>query len=306
MSSSASNKAYDMLINLWNKLTHLNGVITLEAVDKLEDKLGGIFTVTKTHHYTQGQKYGHLPSAIPKSKYRLVIGNDTWTHTVPTNPEAYSADALNAGNVAAMREQFVAQHKIKQKSYRDYLNVEEAGKELILYAIGNNAVAPLKKQYIGFGDTTVLAMIDHLRLKTAIRMTTAQKYEYKTNGYNTPWDPTTSITAYFTLLDRFQVLLGNRGIATSNKEKTMAADRGPNSCLGEQGHDGADVGGTPDILHREVAGTKAIHSNNGKTIAIQGGNATCTRDSSSQRGRQNTGNTVCDAAGPARKADCAN
>jgi hypothetical protein len=222
MYSSASNEAYDTLIKLWDKLTCLNGVITLEAIDKLEDKLGRIFTVAKTHHYTQGQKYGHLASAIPQSKYRLVIGNATWTRTVPTNPGAYSADALNASNAAATREQFVAQHKIKQKSYRDYLNVKEAGKELILYAVGNDAVAPLKKQYIGFGDTTVLAMIDHLRLKTAIMMTTAQKYEYKTNGYNTPWDPTMSITAYFSLLDHFQVLLGNRRIATSNKDKTMA------------------------------------------------------------------------------------
>jgi hypothetical protein len=186
MSSSASNEVYDILTKLWDKLTRLNGVIILEAVDKLEDKLSGIFTMAKTHHYTQGQKYGHLASAIPKSKYRLVIGNATWTHTVPTNPGAYSVDALNAGNAAATCKQFVAQHKIKHKSYRDYLNVEEAGKELILYAVGNNAVAPLKKQYIGFGDTTVLAMIDQLRLKTAIRMMTAQKYEYKTNGYNTP------------------------------------------------------------------------------------------------------------------------
>jgi hypothetical protein len=182
-------------------------MITPEAVDKLEDKLGGIFIVTKTHHYKQGQKYGYLASAIPKSKYRLVIGSATWNHTVPTDPGAYSTDALAAGNAAATREQFVAQHKIKQKSYRDYLSVEEAG----------------KKQYIGFGDTTALQMIDHLRLKTAIRMTTAQKFEYKTNGYNTPWDPTTSITAYFTQLDRFQVSLGDRGIATSDQEKTMAA-----------------------------------------------------------------------------------
>ncbi len=66
-------------------------------------------------------------------------------------------------------------------------------------------------------------MIDHLRLKTAIKMTTAQKYEYRTTGYNNPWDPTTSITAYFTQLDRFQVSLGDRGIATSEEEKTMAA-----------------------------------------------------------------------------------
>ncbi len=54
-------------------------------------------------------------------------------------------------------------------------------------------------------------------------MTTAQKHEYKTSGYNTPWDPTLSITAYFTHLDCFQISLGNRSIATSNEEKTMAA-----------------------------------------------------------------------------------
>jgi hypothetical protein len=68
MSSSASNEAYDTLIKLWDKLTRLNGMITPEAVDKLEDKLGGIFAMAKTHHYTQGQKYGYLANAIPKSK----------------------------------------------------------------------------------------------------------------------------------------------------------------------------------------------------------------------------------------------
>jgi hypothetical protein len=209
----------------------------------------------------------------------------------------------------------VAQHKIKQKSYRDYLNVEEAGKELILYAVDNDTVASLKKQYIGFGNTVVLAMIGHLHLKMVIRMMTAQKYKYKTNGYNTPWDPTTIITAYFTLLDCFQVLLGNCGIATSNKKKdngSRSTDvairdlyRRPNGYLEEQGCDGANVGSTPDILHREVAGGKAILGDNNKTIAIEGGSATCTRDSSSQRGIQNTGVAVCNAAGPTCEADCA-
>ncbi len=69
--------------------------------------------MTKTHHYDQGQKYGHLASVIPESKYRFVIGNATWNHTVPTDPGVYSADALAAGNTATMREQFVAQHKIE-------------------------------------------------------------------------------------------------------------------------------------------------------------------------------------------------
>jgi hypothetical protein len=108
MTTSKSNAAYDTLISLHDKLTCINGVITPEAVNKLEDELGGIFTVTKIHHYKQGQKYGHLASAIPKQKHRLVIGNATWAYTVPGNPGAYLQAALGIGNSAALREQHVA------------------------------------------------------------------------------------------------------------------------------------------------------------------------------------------------------
>jgi hypothetical protein len=138
-------------------------------------------------------------------------------------PGAYSAAALGVGNAAVQREQFLAEHKVLQSSYANYLGMEEAGKELILDTVGADALAPLKKQYIGFGDTTILLMLDHLHQKTVIRMTTAQKYEYKNAGFNAPWDPTTRIPAYFTSLDCFQILLGDRGIATSNAKKTMEA-----------------------------------------------------------------------------------
>ena len=162
MTTSTSHGAYDTLISLQDKMTKLNGPITSEAVNKLEDELGGIFTVVKTHHYKQGQKYGHLASAIPEAKYRLIIGDPTWSHAVPANPGAHSQAALNAGGAAAQQEQLVAEHKILLKGYNDYLGAEEAGKELILYAAGSDALAPLKKLYIGFGDTKVLQMIDHL------------------------------------------------------------------------------------------------------------------------------------------------
>ena len=45
----------------------------------------------------------------------------------------------------------------------------------------------------------------------------------QSRNYYNPWDPTTSITAYFTQLDQFQVSLGDCGIAMSEEEKTMAA-----------------------------------------------------------------------------------
>jgi hypothetical protein len=54
-------------------------------------------------------------------------------------------------------------------------------------------------------------------------MMTAQKHKHKATGYNNPWNPTTSITTYFTQLDQFQVSLGDCGIATSNTRKKKAA-----------------------------------------------------------------------------------
>jgi hypothetical protein len=53
-------------------------------------------------------------------------------------------------------------------------------------------------------------------------MTTLQKYKYKTEGYKTPWDPTTSITAYFTGLEKFKNSLADCGIAKSVEEMTIA------------------------------------------------------------------------------------
>jgi hypothetical protein len=77
MASYKCNPSHNTLISLHNKMMHLNVVITPEAVDRLKDALGRIFTVAKIQYYKQGQKYGHLASAIFEPKYRLVIGNTT-------------------------------------------------------------------------------------------------------------------------------------------------------------------------------------------------------------------------------------
>ncbi len=110
--SSKSTSTYNTLIGLRDKITHLNGIIMPEGIDKLEDKLGGVCTLIKMHHYMEGQKYGHLACIIPQEKYRSVISNNAWTHAAPVNPGAYSAAALGVGNVAAQHEQFVAKHKV--------------------------------------------------------------------------------------------------------------------------------------------------------------------------------------------------
>jgi hypothetical protein len=146
VASFKRNASYNTLIFLRHKLTRLNSVITPKVIDRLKDELSEIFMVRKMHHYKQGKKYGHLASAIPEPKYRFVIGNAMWTHTIPANPDAYSTAALSVRNAAALQEHYAAEHKILMKSYNDFLGVKEVGKELILYTADDNALAPLKKQ----------------------------------------------------------------------------------------------------------------------------------------------------------------
>jgi hypothetical protein len=100
-----------------------------------------------------------------------VIANNMWKYAPLANPGAYAVTALGAGVSAAQQEQLIANHKEEQVSYTEYLGAREAGKELILYGVGDDALAPLKKQYINFGDATIHLMIKHLHDKTAIKMT---------------------------------------------------------------------------------------------------------------------------------------
>ncbi len=212
-----------MLIAQKDVIAKITGIITPKSIDTLKNELGGAFTILMSTHFTDGQCYGFLASLIPEDKYRIVINSPAWVYTAPVNPGAYAATALVVGVSTAQRKQIVAQHKEEQTAYANYLGSQEAGKELLRYGVGDNALAPLKKQYINFGDMTIHSMILHLREKTAIKMTMSQKFKYKAKGYWKQWDPTTSITAYFTGLNKFRTSLANQGIATSMEEMTMVA-----------------------------------------------------------------------------------
>jgi hypothetical protein len=159
---SSKNGAYKMLVAQKDAITKITGIITPKSIDTLENKLGEAFTIVKSTHFVDGQRYGFLASVIPQEKYRVVISNPAWVYVAPANPGAYSAAALVAGVSAAQQEQLVPQHKEAQTTYADYIGAQEAGKELLLYGVGADALAPLKKQYINFGDMTIHSMILHL------------------------------------------------------------------------------------------------------------------------------------------------
>ncbi len=50
-------------------VTRTAGVITMEGNDNLKDKIGGIFTILKSTHFAEGQRYCYLVCVIPEAKY---------------------------------------------------------------------------------------------------------------------------------------------------------------------------------------------------------------------------------------------
>ncbi len=97
-----------MLVAQKDAITNITGIITPKSIDTLENKLGGAFTIVKSTHFVDGQRYGFLASVIPQEKYRIVISDPAWVYVAPANPGAYSAAALAAGVSAAQQEQLVA------------------------------------------------------------------------------------------------------------------------------------------------------------------------------------------------------
>jgi hypothetical protein len=130
---SSKNGAYKMLVAQKDAIMKITDIITPESINTLKNKLGGAFTIVKSTHYVNGQRYGFLASVIPQEKYWIVISNPAWVYVAPANPGAYLAAALVAGVSTAQQEQLVAQHKEEQTTYANYLGTQEAGKKLLLY-----------------------------------------------------------------------------------------------------------------------------------------------------------------------------
>jgi hypothetical protein len=111
------------------------------------------------------------------------------------------------------------------------------------------------------------------------------------------------------------VSLGDRGIATSKQEKTMAA--GAQMWQSEMFAEDQMVvwenklqrikrGRHSKPTSWKSAGTKAVFDHYGKTIEIQRGGTPSPRGGSSQGERRDAGDAICNAAGTAHKADCTN
>ena len=124
-------------------------------------------------------------------------------YTAPTDQGAYNPNAGNNIN-ASQWAQEEAEHRRKNVSYEVYLGVAEACRDLIIYAVGYTAVAPLNERYVKYGQCSPQAMMKHLRDKSCVKMTTMENDTFKQSKYLTKWDTTQCITNYWKHLDELR------------------------------------------------------------------------------------------------------
>ena len=190
-----------------DKVTKILDNITPEVLDMLEEIIGEILTKHKAYRFTRGTYFGHIAVILTENKYRDAIGDQTFVCAALTDQGAYDPNAGNNMN-AAHRAQEEAEHKRKNVSYEVYLGIAEVCRDLIIYAVGDSAVAHLKERYVKYGRCSPQAMMKHLRGKSCVKMTTMEKDTFKRSKYLTKWDTTECITNYWKHLDELTKQLG--------------------------------------------------------------------------------------------------
>ena len=127
-----------------SRLHHTGGVRHAREI------IGEMLTKHKAYKFTRGTDFGHLAVILTEDKYRDAINDQTFVYAAPTDQGAYDPNAGNNMN-ASQRAQEEAEHRRKNMSYEVYLGVEEACRDLIIYAVGDSSMAPLKERYVKYG-----------------------------------------------------------------------------------------------------------------------------------------------------------
>ena len=219
--SQKASAARDTILSQKDSITKIIGDVNPESIDRLEEEIGGILTTVKSYHFEGGQTNGFLAIIVPQADYCTIINDAAWTYVPPAEQDEYDPAAVNA--TVAQRAVLEAAWDRKAFNRELFLVVCEAAKELIVHAVGDDALASLKERFVKYGNTTPKAMITHLRDTTCIKMTTLEKDTFKSEGYKQEWDVTQNINVYFKRLNNLTISLANHNIPTSVGGKANAA-----------------------------------------------------------------------------------
>jgi hypothetical protein len=198
-------------------VTKIDGQPTLENIRTLDQELAAILSEIETTN--GGGNHGHLGMIMNDTDYqRISTGRTKWT--VPTNPGSYPS-GIDDTTPTHERERLVAEHKVKVEEFETYRGVLAGTKTLIIQAVDEEWIEPLRDARLGFANVTPLELLEHLTL-------IAGELDYfdETECLNTllvPWEPTENPATYFARNDKIEKQLKEAGYGDKSKERLAVA-----------------------------------------------------------------------------------
>ena len=153
MVAPTSTTTWDAITAQKDCVTRILGNITPEAIDDFEEELGGILVRCKSHHFPQGQNFGHLPVILGEERMQTIYNNTMYTYDVPINQGPYDTTIVRNTGKGVRSEAEAICNRLNSNSLM-YEGVCMGTDKVIIYATGEDAVVSLKQRYIGFGNTT--------------------------------------------------------------------------------------------------------------------------------------------------------
>ena len=148
----------------------------------------------KSYHFKEGRTNVQITVIIPVEEYCTIMGDNTWMYNPPVNIDTYNPTSANA--TSAQRAVEEAEWKRKITALETFNGACEGAKDLIIYGVGEDSVIVNKQQYVIYGSMKQIKMMQHIRDKTCIKMTTIVKAKIFKIGHNMPWDTTLDINIY--------------------------------------------------------------------------------------------------------------
>jgi hypothetical protein len=140
--------------------------------------------------YEGGGRHGHLGIIMTNEEY-FAIAVDVFP--VPNNPGFLAA--VVAGMTASVIAETTRLHREATQVYRNYHNVYQAIKKLIIESFDNAFLNALSDKIVGYANCTSLQILTHLLTYYAMIAPTELTQNYE--RLNTPYDPNLPIETLF-------------------------------------------------------------------------------------------------------------
>lgn len=199
---------------------------TATDVDTLEKELATIASTVQTNIFPGGRQHGHMCCVIPNEAYGRIIADPNFEFETPEAPEPYNPDINEATN-AIERKTMEAEWERHKTDYQKYLGVQEVLRRLIVTAVNETHLRPLKNEYSGYTEHTARRLIDQIISK--VKLTENQKATMM-DQIDFEWDQSEDFSAYIDQLEIIRRRNARWGVEISDAQLTKAAIKQVYKC----------------------------------------------------------------------------